>query len=231
MALKVELKPNERILIGESVITNCDQRSWLVIEGASPILREKDILTPSRADTPAKRIYLAVQLMYTSRDPRAHHEVYFALVRQIVQAAPSTWSYIENINNQILTGNLYKALKEAKKLIVYEEGLLRECEVRPKPTKTWQGKPQVRVSSRRRFCCKPQPVCNRCTTPGTEQAPARRSPAVQPQALVGVPDRGDRRQQSDAAGRSSERRQHRPVRDEPHRHGDEGSATPSISAR
>ena len=26
MALKVELKPNERILIGESVITNCDQR-------------------------------------------------------------------------------------------------------------------------------------------------------------------------------------------------------------
>ena len=45
MALKVELKPSERILIGESVITNCNQRSWLVIEGASPILREKDILT------------------------------------------------------------------------------------------------------------------------------------------------------------------------------------------
>ena len=59
--------------------------------------------------------------MYTSRDPRAHHEVYFALVRQIVQAAPSTWGYVENINNQILTGNLYKALKEAKKLIAYEE--------------------------------------------------------------------------------------------------------------
>ena len=63
MALKVELKPNERILIGESVVTNCHQRSWLVIEGASPILREKDILTATRADTPAKRIYLAVQLM------------------------------------------------------------------------------------------------------------------------------------------------------------------------
>jgi flagellar protein FlbT len=127
MALKVELKPNERIIVGESVITNCDHKSWLVIEGSSPILREKDILTASRADTPAKRIYLAVQLMYTSRDPLAHHEVYFALVRQIVQAAPSTWNYIELINNQILTGNLYKALKEAKKLIAYEEGLLRNA--------------------------------------------------------------------------------------------------------
>jgi len=127
MALKVELKPNERILIGDSVITNCNQRSWLVIEGASPILREKDVLTPARADTPAKRIYLCVQLMYTSHDPRNHHEDYFSLVRQIVQAAPSTWPFIEGINNQILTGNLYKALKEAKKLIVYEEELLQHA--------------------------------------------------------------------------------------------------------
>lgn len=124
MALKVELKPNERILIGDSVITNCNQRSWLVIEGASPILREKDVLTASRADTPAKRIYLCVQLMYTSREPQVHHEDYFSLVRQIVQAAPSTWPFIESINNQILTGNLYKALKEAKKLIAYEEELV-----------------------------------------------------------------------------------------------------------
>jgi flagellar protein FlbT len=127
MALKVELKPNERILIGESVVTNCNQRTWLVIEGASPILREKDILTSRRADTPAKRIYFAVQLMYTSRDPRPHHELYFSLVRDIVQAAPSTWPHIESINNQILTGNLYKALKEARKLVVYEEELLHNA--------------------------------------------------------------------------------------------------------
>ena len=76
------------------------------------------------ADTPAKRTYLAVQLMYTSRDPRNHHDIYFALVREIVQAAPSTWGFVENINNQILTGNLYKALKEAQKLIGYERELL-----------------------------------------------------------------------------------------------------------
>jgi flagellar protein FlbT len=124
MALKVELKPNERILIGESVITNCDQRSWLVIEGSSPILREKDILTAPRADTPAKRIYLAVQLMYIGRDPSKQHEVYFALMQDIVQAAPSAGRYIADINNQILTGDLYKALKSAKKLIEYEQELL-----------------------------------------------------------------------------------------------------------
>ena len=86
MALKVELKPGERIILGECVITNHDQRTRLLIEGQMPILREKDILTPELADTPAKRIYLAVQLMYTSRDPRPHHEVYFTLVRDILEA-------------------------------------------------------------------------------------------------------------------------------------------------
>ena len=127
MALRIELKPGERILIGESVLINSDQRATFLIEGNAPILRERDILTPEQADTPAKRIYLAVQLMYTSRDPRAHHDVYFALMRDIVQAAPSTWSYVESINNRILTGDLYKALKEAKNLVHYEQELLQNA--------------------------------------------------------------------------------------------------------
>ena len=74
MALKVELKPHERIIIGACVITNTDQRARLLIDGDNiPILREKDILTPETADTPAKLVYLAVQLMYMSPDPMAHH--------------------------------------------------------------------------------------------------------------------------------------------------------------
>jgi flagellar protein FlbT len=127
MALRIELKPGERILIGESVLINGDQRTTFLVEGEAPILREKDIMTPERADTPAKRIYLAVQLMYTSRDPRAHHDIYFALMRDIVQAAPSTWSYVESINNRILIGDLYKALKEAKNLVHYEQELLENA--------------------------------------------------------------------------------------------------------
>jgi flagellar protein FlbT len=124
MALKVELKPGERILIGDCVVTNNDQRTRLLIEGAAPILREKDIMTAERANTPAKRIYLAVQLMYTSRDAQPHHELYFSLMRDIIQAAPSTWQIVAAINNHILTGEMYKALKETKKLIAYEEELL-----------------------------------------------------------------------------------------------------------
>jgi flagellar biosynthesis repressor protein FlbT len=130
MALKVELKPGERILIGECVLTNGSQRARFVINGQVPVLREKDIITAEQADTPAKRIYLAVLLMYTSRDPRHHHDTYFALVRDLVQAAPSTLPQIEIINNHILTGEMYKALKQAKQLVTYEQELIRNEECR-----------------------------------------------------------------------------------------------------
>lgn len=123
MALKVELKPGERIILGESVITNDDQRTRLFIEGDVPILREKDILRVDDADTPCKKIYLIVQMMYLAPDPRKHHETFFELQKDVVQAAPSTAPFLDKINNRILTGEFYKALKEAKKLIDYEREL------------------------------------------------------------------------------------------------------------
>jgi flagellar biosynthesis repressor protein FlbT len=131
MALKVELKPGERILIGDSVVTNGAQRTRFLIEGRSPVWRERDILAAKQADTPAKRIYLAIVLMYTSRDPRAQHETYFALVREFLAAAPSAERYVELINNQILTGELYKALKTAKELVAYEQDLIDNEKCRP----------------------------------------------------------------------------------------------------
>jgi flagellar biosynthesis repressor protein FlbT len=124
MALKVELKPNERIIVGTVVIRNDVQRTRLFIEGEAPILREKDILTAGSADTPARKIYLALQLMYLSQDIGGHHETYFGLVQEFLGAAPSALAIVAEINNRILNGELYKALKAAKRLIAYEQELM-----------------------------------------------------------------------------------------------------------
>jgi flagellar protein FlbT len=130
MALKVDLKPHEKIIIGSCVITNTDQRARLLIEGErTPVLREKDILTPATADTPAKLIYLSVQLMYLAPDPMMHHPTYFNLIKELLGAAPSSWPFIEAINNYILNGDLYHALKEARKLIAHEAKLLDDARV------------------------------------------------------------------------------------------------------
>ena len=124
MALKVELKAGERFILGNCLITNSAQRIQLLIEGDMPILREKDLMTGKQANTPAKRIYFAIQLMYTGGDPTPYHETYFVLMRDLLQAAPSTWPHILTINNHILAGEMYKALKSAQALIAYEEALV-----------------------------------------------------------------------------------------------------------
>ena len=124
MALKIELKPNERLILGDCVVINAGQRTRLTIEGMVAILREKDIMTPGRADSPAKRIYLVLQLMYTSKRPEQHRATYLRLLREILAVRPGARPFIDSINNRILTGELYKALKETHKLIAYERGCL-----------------------------------------------------------------------------------------------------------
>jgi len=41
---------------------------------------------------------------------------------------PSSWPIIEAINNNILNGDLYRALKDARKLIAYEDKLRGQYE-------------------------------------------------------------------------------------------------------
>jgi flagellar protein FlbT len=126
MALKIELKPHERIIIGESLITNSDTRTRFLVEGNAPILREKDVLTAETANTPIKRIYLCVQMMYLENDIAKYQDLYFEFVKDILAAAPSFRKQIESASNHILSGSFYKALKDIKKLMAQEEQLLRK---------------------------------------------------------------------------------------------------------
>lgn len=122
--VKIELKPGERFILGDCVVTNDNRRTRLAIEGAAPILREKEIMTARRANSLAKRIYLAVQLMYTTKRVEENYAVYQQLVREMLAAAPGARPFIDSINNRILTDELYKALKETGKLIAYEKEFL-----------------------------------------------------------------------------------------------------------
>jgi len=124
VALRVELKPFERIVIGGSVITNSEARTSFLIDGEAPILREKDILTAATANTPVKRIYLCVQMMYLEDDIPKYQDLYMDFVRDVLEAMPSSRTEIEAASNEILSGSLYKALREIRKLMKREGALL-----------------------------------------------------------------------------------------------------------
>ncbi|HET7492020.1 MAG TPA: flagellar biosynthesis repressor FlbT [Bradyrhizobium sp.] len=125
MALRVVLKPGERIIVGQSLITNSDSRATFLIDGQAPILREKDILTAETANTPVKRLYLCIQLMYLEDDIPKYQDLYMGFVKDLLEAVPSFRASIEAASKLILSGSLYNSLKEIRKLFPREEELLR----------------------------------------------------------------------------------------------------------
>jgi flagellar protein FlbT len=124
MPLRVELKPFERIIIGETVIINSGTRTSFLIDGEAPILREKDTVTAETANTPVKRLYLCVQTMYLKNDIPRYRAAYLGFIRDLREAIPASRDLIDAINSHISSGSLYKALKEIRKLMKVEEELL-----------------------------------------------------------------------------------------------------------
>lgn len=113
------------MLIGNAVITNGDRTTEFFIENKVPILREKEIMKEDAASTPGRRIYFLVQLMYVDEENfETYHNQFWDIVRQVILAAPSTTPIITDICHEIMNRCFYKALKEARRLIDYEQELV-----------------------------------------------------------------------------------------------------------
>jgi len=125
MPLKITLKPHERMIVGGAVITNGNTRCDLLIENKVSILRQKDIMSEKDADSPCRKIYFTIQLMYIDEENLIeHHNTYWKLVQDIVKAAPSMLALIDQISEHILNNKYYQALKLARKLIDYEQEVI-----------------------------------------------------------------------------------------------------------
>ena len=125
MALKITLKPHEQIILGSAVVENGDAKCELLIKNNTTLLREKDILREEDADSPCRRIYFTIQLMYIDNENLAvHHQMYWKLVRDLINAAPSTIGLIDKINEHIVSNRYYQALKLASELIEYEQEVM-----------------------------------------------------------------------------------------------------------
>jgi len=127
MALKITLKPNEKMIVSGAVVTNGNIKNTdLIIENNVPVLRQKDILSEADATSPCSRIYFIIQLMYIDEENLTEHQpTYWKLVRELLDAVPRLAKHIDQINENILEGNFYRALKLAGKLIEYEQEVLK----------------------------------------------------------------------------------------------------------
>ena len=124
MPLKLSLKPGEKFVLNGAVLANGDKRISLVIQNKACVLREKDIMQPDAANTPARRIYLAIMMMYL--DGETSHVPYneFALRMTEFMGAISTPEVLAacvEISRDVAQEAYYKALISCRKLFDYEQ--------------------------------------------------------------------------------------------------------------
>ncbi|MCA6238242.1 MAG: flagellar biosynthesis repressor FlbT [Phenylobacterium sp.] len=128
MPLKLSLKPGEKFVLNGAVVQNGDRRGVLVLQNKASVLREKDILQPEDVNTPARRIYFQVMLMYI--DPSETDKYYDEFVLRLSEFMdavrnPEILSECVNISSCCLQRDYYKALLSCRKLIAYEDMRLR----------------------------------------------------------------------------------------------------------
>ena len=124
MPLKLSLKPGEKFVLNGAVLANGDKRASLVIQNKACVLREKDIMQPKDAKTPARLVYLAIMMMYL--DGQVSEEPYneFALRMTEFMGAIQNRAVLSTcveISRDVVQGDYYKALISCRKLFDYEQ--------------------------------------------------------------------------------------------------------------
>ena len=130
MALKLSLKPNERIVINGCVIRNADKRQSLTIESRADVIRGQDLLSPEEASTPVKRVYFAIQTALTDlawRD-RMLKPIQKQLAILAVTFEAPRGDYAVEAATFVSTGDFYKALRALRPLMEHEAQLLASLE-------------------------------------------------------------------------------------------------------
>ena len=125
MALRLTLKPHERVLIGSAVLTNGRHRTELSVENHVPVLRGTDIVSPTSVRTPCERIMLALQLAYVEPARRETHLAsYHALVAEVLDAVPRCRPFLAPIDEALDENRWYAAIKLGRLLLQFERELL-----------------------------------------------------------------------------------------------------------
>jgi flagellar biosynthesis repressor protein FlbT len=123
MPLKLSLKPGEKFVLNGAVLTNGDRRVSLVIENKASILRDRDIMQADQANTPAKRIYFPIMMLYL--DPEQSEQYYEEFVTRMSEFMNAitdrdALATCVAISRDVLQGHYYKALIKCRQLFEFE---------------------------------------------------------------------------------------------------------------
>jgi flagellar protein FlbT len=128
MPLKIDLKAGEKFIINGAVVTVGKDGRSLVLETDAMLLRDRDVMQAEDADSPAKRIYFHIMLMYIDPDNRGVYQpIYDRLVDDLARGTTlgEIRTALGHIRRDVERGLFYRALKTCKAIIAVETEILK----------------------------------------------------------------------------------------------------------
>ena len=127
MPLKVNIKPGEKFIVNGAVMVAGNKGASLILQNEATILLGKDIMQEEDANTPAKRIYFSILLMYLDEiDRKKYYPMFMKLVEDFMEA--TTFAEVRktllHIVQDVNAAKFYRALKTCKALMNYESEVL-----------------------------------------------------------------------------------------------------------
>jgi flagellar protein FlbT len=131
MPLKLTLKPREKFVVNGGVLINGDRRSDLILENQVSLLRERDVLQPDEADTPMKRIYFTIMMMYLDGGLEGEYYGQFTDLMTDFMCAVTTKEVVEKchrILDDVHEQRFYTAMMMSKSLLPFEKERLENVQ-------------------------------------------------------------------------------------------------------
>ena len=124
MPLKLSLKPGEKFVLNGAVLQNGDRRASLILQNKASVLREKDILQEEEVNSPARRIYFPVMMMYLDEvGSQKYYEEFAGRLADFMGVIQNPTVLLDclNISKHVMAREFYKALMLSRKLSEYED--------------------------------------------------------------------------------------------------------------
>ena len=129
MALKISLKPNEKIVVNGAVIANGDRPAQLHFLNNARFLREKDIVQENEVERDEDYPYFLIQLMYIDSDNSGRYRLQLDMALDaLAKAHPDKQESLDGIRDMVDSMDIYQALKECRKVFPVNE-VIKEDEV------------------------------------------------------------------------------------------------------
>lgn len=125
MPLKIEVKTGDKIIINGAVLENNGPTAKFLVHNKCLILREKEVMSEENSNTPASRIYFALQCAYIfPAQADEYLKAFSTYAEDYLKACPSSAPIMEKVLNEVNNERLYKGLKAAKALLKHEEEIM-----------------------------------------------------------------------------------------------------------